>query len=111
MKEHGLLGSVNRAWSTAKAMNQKASGEKKATAAGAASGGVVAAVFLPHVGIAAFGGAVAGATVLPVALVVGAGAVAGFAALKAYKDWNGRHTKRADEASQSAVAGAEDTKK
>ena len=111
MKVHDLIGTANRAWSAAKAMNQKASGEKKATAAGAAAGGVVAVVCLPHVGIAAFGGAIAGATILPVALVVGVGAVAGFAAVKAYKDWDERHAKRADEASQSAVAGAEDPEK
>jgi hypothetical protein len=111
MKVDGLIGTANRAWSAAKALKQKASGEKKATAAGAAAGGAVAAAFLPHVGIAAFGGAIAGATVLPVALVVGAGAVAGYAAFKAYKDWDGQRTKRIDEASQSAVAGAEDPKK
>ena len=111
MKAHGLLHSANRAWSTAKAFNQKASGEKKATAAGAAAGGAAAATFLPHVGIAAFGGAIAGASVLPVALVVGGGAVAGYAAFKVYKDWDRQRTKRADEESQSAVAGTEDPKK
>jgi uncharacterized membrane protein YebE (DUF533 family) len=111
MKVHGLLDSANRAWAAAKTMKQKASGEKKATAAGAVAGGAVAATFLPHVGIAAFGGAIAGATVLPVALVVGGGAVAGYAAFKAYKDWDGKRTKRTYETSQSAVAGAEDPKK
>ena len=81
-----------RAWSATKAKTQGASGETKATTAGAAAGGIAATTVGSHMGIAAFGTAVSGAALLPVVITVGVGAVAGFAAFKLYQDVRAKRT-------------------
>ena len=81
-----MVSAAGKAWSTVRTATQNASGEAKATTAGAAAGGVVASTAGTHIGIAAFGTAVSGAALLPVAATVGVGAIAGYAVYKLAKD-------------------------
>jgi hypothetical protein len=90
----GLTASAGRVWSVTKSKTQNASGEAKATTAGAAAGGVVASAVGAKIGIAAFGTAVSGAAFLPVVVTVGVGAIAGYAACKAYKDLKARRSQK-----------------
>jgi hypothetical protein len=87
-----LITSAGRAWSAAKSKTQNASGEAKATTAGAAAGGVIASTAGAKIGIAAFGAAVSGAALLPVVVTVGVGAIVGYAACKGFKDLKARRS-------------------
>ena len=80
----------------ARTKTQAASGETKATAAGATAGAATVAVIGPHIGIAALGTAVAGTALLPATLTIGLGAVLGFAAYKVHKDLKAKRSKQPD---------------
>ena len=88
----GLTTSAGRAWSAARSKTQNASGEAKATTAGAVAGGVVASTAGAHIGIAALGTAVSGAALLPVVATVAVGSIAGYAAYKVFKDLKARRS-------------------
>ena len=88
----GLTASAGRVWSSAKSKTKNASGEAKATTAGAAAGGIVASTAGAKIGIAAFGTAVSGAALLPVVATAGVGAIAGYAAYKVFKDLKARRS-------------------
>ena len=106
---------AGRAWSIAKANAQaatgkarQASGETKATTAGAAAGGIAATTVGSHMGIAAFGTAVSGAALLPVVVTVAVGGIAGFAAFKLYQDVKGKRAQpQAPETNRTTKAGEE----